>query len=236
MAVEIGQAGIAIGVPAAALVVGVVGGAWLRPGPKLRSAFQHAAAGIIFGAVATELVPVLVTTPHWMAVVAGFAIGVGLMLTMRALGGGDDTSGGSSLGMVAGLSVDLAVDGLLVVLALGAGEAGGLVLAGGISLETLFLGLALAATLHGRRRLLIVSASCLVVSLLLGGGIGALLLSRLAGGWQSGMLAFGAAALLYLVVEELLVEAHQGAGETTVGSALFFAGFGGTLAIFASMS
>ena len=38
------------------------------------------------------------------------------------------------------------------------------------------------------------------------------------------MLAFGAAALLYLAVEELLVEAHEET-ETTLLSAMFFAGF-----------
>ncbi|WP_049758920.1 hypothetical protein [Renibacterium salmoninarum] len=38
------------------------------------------------------------------------------------------------------------------------------------------------------------------------------------------VLAFGAAALLYLVVEELLVEAHEHK-ETTVLTALFFVGF-----------
>ncbi|HEV8177483.1 MAG TPA: hypothetical protein VGP44_07295 [Gemmatimonadales bacterium] len=38
------------------------------------------------------------------------------------------------------------------------------------------------------------------------------------------VLAFGAAALLYLVVEELLVEAHEEA-ETPLLGAMFFLGF-----------
>lgn len=38
------------------------------------------------------------------------------------------------------------------------------------------------------------------------------------------VLAFGAAALLYLALEELLVEAHEQA-ETTLSAAMFFAGF-----------
>lgn len=38
------------------------------------------------------------------------------------------------------------------------------------------------------------------------------------------VLAFGAAALLFLAVEELLVEAHEQA-ETTLSAAMFFAGF-----------
>ena len=43
-------------------------------------------------------------------------------------------------------------------------------------------------------------------------------------GDYDGVLAFGAAALLYLVVEELLVEAHEQA-ETPLLAVLFFAGF-----------
>lgn len=40
----------------------------------------------------------------------------------------------------------------------------------------------------------------------------------------AGVLAFGTAALLYLVVEELLVEAHEET-ETPILSAMFFLGF-----------
>ncbi len=41
----------------------------------------------------------------------------------------------------------------------------------------------------------------------------------------SGVLAAGIAALLYLVTEELITEAHESATETPLLSALFFAGF-----------
>jgi ZIP family zinc transporter len=40
----------------------------------------------------------------------------------------------------------------------------------------------------------------------------------------AGVLAFGSAALLFLVTEELLVEAHEVA-ETTLATTAFFAGF-----------
>jgi zinc transporter, ZIP family len=59
-------------------------------------------------------------------------------------------------------------------------------------------------------------------------GVGALLGVTVLGGLSSnalgGVLAFGSAALLYLVTEELLVEAHS-VGETPLMSSLFFAGF-----------
>mgnify|MGYP000915348757 CR=1 FL=1 len=41
---------------------------------------------------------------------------------------------------------------------------------------------------------------------------------------MAAVLAFGAAALLYLVVEELLVEAHEERETVTLG-AMFFLGF-----------
>jgi zinc transporter ZupT len=45
------------------------------------------------------------------------------------------------------------------------------------------------------------------------------------------MLAFGTAALLSLVTEELLVEAHKGERDFNAASAMFFVGFGLMLAI-----
>lgn len=50
-----------------------------------------------------------------------------------------------------------------------------------------------------------------------GGHAGRILADRL--------LAFGLIALLYLVTEELLVEAHEGGKETPFATAMFFAGF-----------
>lgn len=53
---------------------------------------------------------------------------------------------------------------------------------------------------------------------------GALLLDGASTTLLAAVLAFGAAALLYLVTEELLVEAHEGE-ETPLLTAMFFLGF-----------
>jgi ZIP family zinc transporter len=108
------------------------------------------------------------------------------------------------------------------------------VLASGVGFETLFLGLALAATCRGKMTWLVGSTIGLTMALILGGLLGFVLLDQLNGPWQLALLSFGAAALLYLVTEELLVEAHRGDGETTIGSALFFVGFAATLAVAAA--
>ena len=61
---------------------------------------------------------------------------------------------------------------------------------------------------------------------LLAGAIGgALVFGSASSAVVAGGLAFGAAALLYLVTEELLVEAHEGAREGPGGAAMLFLGF-----------
>ena len=57
-----------------------------------------------------------------------------------------------------------------------------------------------------------------------GGAIGYLALGRVSAAILAGVLAFGAVALMYLVTEDLLVEAHQ-VKETGWAVALFFVGF-----------
>ena len=237
MQIDSTEAMVVIATPAVAMLVGSAAGLWKKPGPRLRSCFQHLAAGIIFAAVATELVPALVAGAAWIAMTVGFVLGVAVMLGIRTISEQRSdsqvptSSPPRATGLIAGIGVDLFIDGLLVALALGAGAEGGLVLAAGISFETLFLGLALAATLAARRRLLIGVAIVTSLLLVAGAVLGILLLGVLSDPWRLGLLAFGTAALLYLVTEELLVDAHEGNNDSTIASALFFVGFGLTLAI-----
>ena len=103
----------------------------------------------------------------------------------------------------------------------------GLVVTIALSLEVLFLVLATAAALVGagasRGRVLATTAG--LTALLLAGAVaGTLAAGALSGGALAGLLAFGVAALLYLVTEELLVEAHE-TEDTPLATATFFAGF-----------
>ncbi len=68
------------------------------------------------------------------------------------------------------------------------------------------------------------TAAALAFLLLVGVGIGDYFLSGLTGFAFDTVLSFGAAALLYLVTEELLVEAHE-TPETPLTTAMFFVGF-----------
>jgi ZIP family zinc transporter len=103
----------------------------------------------------------------------------------------------------------------------------GILLALAEAAEQLSVGLALAGELRKNRMqsariLLLVSALGSLV--FLSAVLGATLLRGLRGGAMEVVLSFGAAALLYLVTQELLREAHE-ERETTMGTAMFFVGF-----------
>lgn len=132
-----------------------------------------------------------------------------------------------SLGLLVAVGIDVSVDGLLLGIGFAAGKSVGVLLAVALTIELLSLGLAVAAELvqagssPGRSVALIAALSLLVVAgALFGlGGVQALPepLVEVA-------LSFGLAALLFLVTEELLVEAHE-TEETLAGTACFFVGF-----------
>ena len=94
-------------------------------------------------------------------------------------------------------------------------------------LEVLFLGMSGAVALSGAgasRARIIATTSGFAGLLLAGAGAGALLLTVASSTVLDAVLSFGLAALLYLVTEELLVEAHE-TPETPLLTAMFFFGF-----------
>lgn len=220
--------------PVAFMILGGIAAIFRAPGPRLTSAIQHFAAGVVFAAIAVELLPELVGEHAPFAVLVGFALGVLLMLGVKALTerlgakallpvGGT----ASPLGLVATIAVDVFIDGLLIGLGFAAGAEKGKMLTIALTIELIFLGLS-ATT--GQMQAGVTRAKITGVTILLGGlvalgaSIGILLLGGLKGPILAGVLAFGSAALLYLVTEELLVEAHE-VPETPWLTAAFFLGF-----------
>lgn len=219
-----------VAVPVIAVLVGGVVAAFRPLGPRVTSYVQHFAAGVVFAAVAGELLPEVTTEDRPVSTVVGFAIGVGLMLAVRQItkakeGGPQDAE--SSTGLVATVGVDIAVDGLLIGIAFAAGAKTGVLVMVALTLELLFLGLATAAAMGriGASRVRVIGTTVgLSVVLAVAAVLGVVLLGGLSGAALEATLAFGAAALLYLVTEELLVEAHE-VPETPTTTALFFLGF-----------
>lgn len=136
-------------------------------------------------------------------------------------------AGAVGLGLLVAVGIDFLLDGLLLGVGFAAGARIGILLALAEAAEQLSVGLALAGELTRAgmarlRVLLIVSALGLLV--FVSAVLGATVLRGLSGGAMEVVLSFGLAALLYLVTEELLREAHE-ERETALGTAMFFVGF-----------
>lgn len=213
----------------AALFSGVLA-AVRPPGRRVTSGIHHFAAGVVFAAAAIELLPGVLRQSPVVAIV-GFAAGVVVMFTFRAVGERLERQDASSArALPVGLAVATAIDFLIDGLVLGAGFAAesrtGVLLTVALAIEYLFVGLALSAAMAGTapRRLIIAAPPALALLTTAGGVIGVVTLGSAGPALLGGMLAFGAVAFMYLATEELLVEAHE-EGETALGSVGFFVGF-----------
>ena len=183
--------------------------------------------------VAVELLPDIVKKHAPLEITIGFTAGVAVMLFLRVasrrIADKDDANADAELpvGLLFGIAVDLILDGLLLGIGFAAGNSEGMMLAFALSLELLTLGLATTATLRTKAitktrtfSVILVLSSLLAIASI----IGTTLLRRLDNNALEIVLSFGLAALLYLVTEELLVEAHE-EEETPFHTASFFLGF-----------
>ena len=208
--------------PVMAAIIGAAVAVSVRPGPVLVSAVQHFAAGVVFAAAAGEILPDVMHGGSPMATLIGGASGVSVMLLVKQL----ETIAKGSLGLLLAIAVDILIDGLVLGIGFAAGAKAGLLLTIALTIEVLFLGLTVANELSERvtSRIKIVGTTAALVLLLPAGALLAGPVAGLPGPVVTGFFAFGLIALLYLVTEELLVEAHETEDRPWV-TAMFFAGF-----------
>jgi ZIP family zinc transporter len=219
-------------IPAAATVIGGIIAAYRSPGPRTRISVQHFAAGVVFAAVALELLPELVHNYEVISLTIGFSAGVALMLSVRWAMDKIENKGASnskkgSGGLLVASGVDVFIDGLLVGISFEVGVREGIIITIALTIELLFLAISAASSLarNGAGTMkIIASTSALALLVLLGASLGGGLFQGLSGTGLELVIAFATAALLYLVTEELLVEAHEGR-DTAFRSAMFFVGF-----------
>ena len=218
--------------PVLAAIIGSIVAVVRTPSAALVSGVQHLAAGVVMAAVAGEVLPDLRERGSIGLVVVGFATAVALFVFLQRFEGDEpDATGTLPITFLAVIGVDLLIDGLLI----GAGAAMStdiaVILTIALTVEVLFVGLALSLQLAhaGVSRIRVVMTTAgLSLLVALGAVLGALVLRGAGNTVLVLVLAFAAAALLWLVVEELLVEAHQ-VVERPWMSVMFFVGF---LAIF----
>ncbi|TDN37245.1 transporter [Hymenobacter sp. UV11] len=234
------------------MVVGA-GVAVLRPpGASIRSAILHFAAGVVFSVVAVELLPDIVKRHRPLEVGLGFALGVGVMLALRFFtrkaadkeksvsrpaeapvasqtspGEAASPAGTLPMGLLTGVSIDILIDGLLLGIGFAAGAKEGMLLAIALTIEVLSLGLATAVELRqeGQTKARTVGiVAGLSALLVVGASVGITVLQGASDNVMELVLSFGLAALLFLVTEELLTEAHEEPESPWLTSA-FFLGF-----------
>lgn len=226
-----------VSIPAASTAVGGLVGAFKPPGPRVRSAIQHFAAGVVFSVVAVELLPHIVREHKPSPVLIGFPLGVIVMLGLRALTRDVEHSAKSEeslrpvqkwpIALIAAIAIDILIDGMILGVGFSAGDREGRLLTFALTVELLSLGLAGSVTLVNAGIAPIraaMSITGLALTIVLGAILGGTVLTGAFEGALEIALSFGLAALLFLVTEELLVEAHE-VQETPLSTATFFAGF-----------
>jgi ZIP family zinc transporter len=218
--------------PALAMFIGGIVATWRTPKPSLRSAVLHFAAGVVFSVVGVELLPDVLHRHAPIEAVVGFALGIGLMFGIkewshRLASKHSAGAAGLPLGLLVGIGIDVLIDGLLLGIGFAIGAKQGTLLALALAGEFVSLGLATATELgqsgmaKGRALTIVTGLALLVVA---GGFIGGVVMPGLASNVMELVLSFGVAALLFLVTEELLNEAHEQA-ETPLLTSMFFVGF-----------
>lgn len=215
-------------IPVIAVVLGTIVATLRKPGPALVSSMQHLAAGVVFAAAASEILPQVKHGSDPLPTLIGGALGVVVMLGLKSF----EAKFKGPIALLAAIGIDFLIDGLVLGLAFIAGGKAGILLTIGLTLEVLFLGVTLASELGEtiRSNLRIVVTVGLIALLLPIGALGAVPVATMPPAVIAGFLSFGLIALLYLVTEELLVEAHE-RPETPLISAMFFVGFLALLAI-----
>ncbi len=209
------------------LVGGILAMLW-HPSHQTRSLIQHFAAGVVLAALAVELLPEI-EKEHAPGLVLAFSFAggslfmYGLKIFTGHLEAGGKAASGLPTGLVLATFIDVAMDGFIIGAGFAAGGETGPVLAIGLSVELLFLGLALTSDTAGGWKIAGLSGA-LGVTVLAGAIVGSLLLAGASHATLGGALSFSAAALLYLVTEELLMEAHQ-VEEKPVSTLVLFGGF-----------
>lgn len=222
-------------IPVALLTTGGTIALYRPPGAALKSVVLHFAAGVVFSVVAVELLPDMIRIHDPKSIVIGFTAGIAAMLLIKhyteklAIKQDSEKNSPQSLpwGILTAIGVDLLIDGILLGIGFAAGAKEGVLLALALALECFSLGMATVTTLLESK---LSKKAVLMIILSLGGLFlvgalaGILLLHSTGDRVLELILSFGCAALLFLVTEELLVEAHE-EKDSPFFTAAFFGGF-----------
>jgi ZIP family zinc transporter len=202
---------------------------------RLLNLALHAAAGIVLAVVAVELMPEALARVSGWTVALGFGLGglayVAIETAVDRLQGGDEGSGGSSLGMwmiFVAVSIDLFSDGLMIGTGSSVSITMALTLALGQVMADVPEGYATIANMKNkgipRKYRLLLSAS-FALPVLIAASLAYYVLREQDVMWKMGMLAFTAGLLTVAAVEDMLSEAHESAEDNRSSVLAFTGGF-----------
>ena len=206
-------------------------GSRIRPGKRFRAVIAHLVGGLVLGIAAADLMPAASNSGHPVALAIGFCLGFSLLLVINAVLKDPEDSSKQGLPrpmllLTLPFLVDSLIDGLVVGISSDAAEQQWVIpvaVALEMGLATLGLGTLLS---HGAGRWRSgVSGVLMAVTYVIGLSISLLVTNGLKGAALTGTLAFGTAALIYLVVEEVMKEAHaRGEDDSGLVNVAFFIG------------
>ena len=221
---------------AAGIVAGLLPLIW-SPGVHARSAIQHFAAGVVIAAVASDLIPEVEKIGRPAGILLGFAAGgafmIGLKWLVLAFEKKEKGKRKIPIGIAAAAAVDTLIDGALISAGFSTGQQVGSLLAIALAIELFFLTLSVGSEFRKSKAnvwLGVAVTTGIGLLLLVGAFAGFLFFRGISEPSLAIVLSFGAAALIYLIAEELLVEAIE-AEESLFSTATLFAGFVVLLAI-----
>lgn len=212
----------------AGILGGIIAAFWI-PRVQARSALQHFAAGVVIAAVASELIPEVQKTGTPIGILSGFAAGGLVMIGLKWMVLRFEKSRGKlPLGLAAAAAVDTLVDGAIISAGFSTGPRLGSLLAIALAGELLFLTLSVGSEFHknkSKRWQGLAVTTGIALLLMIGAVAAFFLLKGSSEATVAVFLSFGAAALIYLIAEELLVENIEEAKESLFSTAMLFAGF-----------
>lgn len=220
-------------IPVFTMIAGGVIAIIKKPNGSVRSLILHFAAGVVFSVVGVEILPDVIKLHAPLQTIIGFCLGFITMMAVRKFMEGNAEKKKNALtgklpwGLLIAVAVDIFVDGLLLGIGFSAGKSEGMLLAFALSAELLSLGMATASDLNEKKigaKKSILVISVLALAFFTSAVLGGTLLQNVSHTTLDVILSFGIAALLFLVVEELLIEAHE-ERETVWHTTAFFGGF-----------
>ena len=214
--------------------IGILGGliaSFWNPNARARSAIQHFAAGGVLAAVASSVIPEAEQMGTTAGILSGFAAGGLAMIGLKwiVVSAERENKGKHQLpvGLAAAAVVDTLLDGVIISAGFAVNRQLGTLLVIALSIELFFLTLSVGVEFRKSQfklwqKLLVTSG---IASMLLVGAVGAsFLLADVSESTLAIVLSFGAASLIYLIAEELLVETIQ-AEDSLFSTATLFSGF-----------